>query len=232
MQAVILVAGMGNRLKNATGGKPKCMVDVSGKSIAERQIDNLLSVGVDRILAVTGYKNDVLKNFLHTKYPFLDFVQNERFADTNTIYSLYLAFQKLQDDFFFLNGDVVFGANILKNLVDFSGTGLAVEFKPCCEEEVKVMLKGSRITAISKQVPLHQASGEFTGIALFRKGMHAAFYESLKFEIEAGNVKAYFERALDRIADQVELQAMDITGEAFVEVDFPEDLERARKLPL
>ena len=228
-----MVAGMGNRLKDAASGNPKCMVEVAGKSIAERQIDNLLFAGIRRILLVTGYQASVLKRFLKEKYPFLDFVHNERYADTNTIYSLYLAFSRLHDDFIFLNGDVVFGRKILTNLLASPGTGLAVEFKACCEEEVKVALEGSRIVGISKQVPLHRASGEFTGIALFRREMQVAFYESLKFEIETvGNVKDYFERALDRIADRVELKALDIVGEPFVEVDFPEDLERARQLPL
>jgi len=231
MQAVILVAGIGNRLKSVTGGNPKCMIEVSGKSIAQRQIDNLLSAGVKDIVAVTGFQEEALRSFLSTRYPFIRYVHNERFAETNTIYSLYLAFPALTGDFFYLNGDVLFAPTLLKKLLAFPGTGLAVEFKPCGEEEVKVVLSGTRITAISKQVPPDQARGEFTGIALFRRPMHGQFYESLKVEVEKQkNVKDYFERALDAIADKVEFHSVDITGEPFVEVDFPEDVERAKKL--
>jgi L-glutamine-phosphate cytidylyltransferase len=231
MEAVILVAGMGNRLKSVVSGSPKCMTTVGGKSIAERQIDNLMAAGVKDILCVTGYQEETLRSFLSSRYPFLRYVHNERFAETNTIYSLYLAFPEIKDDFFYLNGDVVFAPSLLVKLLAFPGTGLAVEFKKCGEEEVKVALTGSRVTSISKKVPLDQAKGEFTGIALFRRNMHAAFYRSLKNEIEGKkNVKDYFERALDAIVDRVDLQALDITGEPFVEIDFPEDLERARKL--
>ena len=233
MQAVILIAGMGNRLKSETHGQPKCMTDVQGKSIAERQIDNLLSVGVKDILCVTGYMEETVKAFLLKQYPTLRFVDNPRFAETNTIYSLHLAFPELTEDFFYLNGDVIFKPTLLQKLLDFSGTGLAVEFKPCGEEEVKVALSGNRVTKISKQVPLDIAKGEFTGIALFRKTMHPAFKKSLAHEIDVKqNVKDYFERALDAIVSQVALTAIDIVGEPFVEIDFPEDLARARKLIL
>jgi choline kinase len=233
MQAVILVAGIGNRLSSITQGSPKCLIEVCGKSIAQRQIENLMSVGVKDIVAVTGHRQTELRAFLSARYPFVRYVHNERFAETNTIYSLYLAFPALTGDFFYLNGDVVFAPTLLKKLLAFAGTGLAVELKRCGEEEVKVALSGTRITSISKQVPPDQARGEFTGIALFRRPMHGLFYDSLKNEVEKRkNVKDYFERALDAIADRVELTAVDILDEPFVEVDFPEDLERARKLDL
>jgi len=130
-----------------------------------------------------------------------------------------------------LNGDVVFGKPLIEAILKEAGSGLAVEFKACGEEEVKVKLENNRIIEISKQVALADSAGEFIGVALFRKAMREAFWQSLKEQVEQEkNMKDYFEGALDKIADKVNMIAVDITGLPVVEVDFPEDLERAKEM--
>jgi choline kinase len=231
MQAVILAAGRGNRLQGVEGATPKCMIEIGGSTIVERQIGALRSCGVGNVVIVTGYEKARVQRFVSERFENVRYIDNDDFASTNTIHSLYLAIPALTEDFFYLNGDVLCAPSLVRRLLTFAGTGLAVEYKKCGGEEVKVLLEGNRIVAISKQVPPEKAAGEFIGIALFRGDMHPAFFESLRNNVEVKqNRRDYFERALDEIAASVELRSVDITGEPVIEIDFPEDLARARKL--
>jgi choline kinase len=231
MQAVILVAGKGTRLGEINGGKPKCMTRLGCQTIIERQIESLRAVGVGQIVIVVGYMKNMIIDFIRKRYTDIQFVENKNYSFTNTIYSLYLATPFLYTDFFYLNGDVLFYKTLLEKLLEESGTGLAVESKICGDEEVKVQLVGDRICNISKKVDTKVAAGEFVGVAMFRKPIHHAFFNSLKYGVESkGVVKEYFEWALDHITTNEYLTAVDVTDEPVVEIDFPEDLEKAKNM--
>ncbi len=90
MRAIILAAGAGRRL--GLDG-PKSMIDVGGRSILRRQIDAFASVGVDDFVIVVGYQRERIAEHLAGLPGKFTFVVNERFAETNTVYSLYLARQ-------------------------------------------------------------------------------------------------------------------------------------------
>ncbi len=231
MQAAILAAGRGTRLGQITEKTPKALLQVGSQTLISRQLDALLEVGVSQVLVVVGYRQELIAESVQQAYPQVRFVTNPRFEKTNTIYSLYLAFPQITEDFFYLNGDVLMGPGLLRKLMAEKGHGLAVEYKDCGDEEVKVRLAEGRICEISKQVVTAEAEGEFTGIALFRRSMHEHFYESLKLEVEQrDNVQDYFEKALDNITDEVALVPIDVGDEPVIEIDFPEDLVRAREM--
>jgi choline kinase len=197
----------------------------------EHQIEALRAVGVNTIFVVVGYKRELLTEFLEGRFDDIRFVVNEDFASTNTIYSLYLALPFLNEDFFYLNGDVLFRKELLEQLMAEDKTSLAVEHKACGDEEVKVRVNGRRITAISKGVPPGDAKGEFVGVALFRRNMHSVFFERIRYEVENRCiVRDYFEQALHKIAERIELLSVDVTGEPVIEIDYPEDLRRAKIL--
>lgn len=231
MQAIILAAGRGSRLGKSGDGRPKCMAELGELTLIEHQIAALRAVGVRAIFVVVGYQRELLTEFLENRFDHIQFIVNEDFASTNTIYSLYLSLPCLKEDFLYLNGDVLFRKELLERLIAEDETALAVEYKRCGDEEVKVKLNGRRIIAISKKIPPEDAQGEFLGVAVFRRNVHSVFFERLRYEVENLRiVKDYFERALDKIAESVELLSVDVTGEPVIEIDFPEDLERAKIL--
>ena len=65
MKALILAAGFGSRLAPITNDIPKCMVEVNGKSILSKQIDNLYENGITDITIISGYKADILERYVH-----------------------------------------------------------------------------------------------------------------------------------------------------------------------
>ena len=93
MQILIPAAGMGKRLGSETYDKTKAMVEVNGKTLIERCLDSAVMHPIDRIILVVGYEKEKLKSFLGDSYKGVDiiYVENNDYATTNNIYSVFLA---------------------------------------------------------------------------------------------------------------------------------------------
>ena len=229
MKAVILLAGRGHRLGQPI---PKCLHLIGERTILQRQLSALKGRGIDDLVCVLGYEAAKVETAVRESWTgAVTFVANPRWQDTNTSYSLHLAFDYLDSDFFYLNGDVVFRPDLLDRLWDAEGdAALAVECKSCGVEEVKVQTTKGRIIAIGKALDPDLCLGEFVGIAVFRATMLEPFKEALRhLTQDLGSDNEHFEAALALIADQVRLAPIDVTDIPCIEIDFPDDLDRARK---
>ena len=120
MKGLILAAGRGTRIQSVHGERPKCLIRLNddGDTILDQQIENLFSAGVSNIGIVVGYQMNQIVDHVRARYHKfqrrIQFFKNARFAETNNIYSLWLARDWLMDDSFVcLNADVVFDARIL-----------------------------------------------------------------------------------------------------------------------
>ena len=129
MQAIILAAGMGSRLKELTAENTKCMIQVNGVSLIERMLAQLDELGLSRIVLVIGYEGAKLVEFIKTlgvRTP-VEFVENEVYAKTNNIYSLYLARKYLEEeDTLLLESDLIFESQVLRFLLDAPFPSLAL----------------------------------------------------------------------------------------------------------
>ena len=134
MQAIILAAGMGKRLGRYTKDATKCMVEVNGKALIEYAIEALVKAKVSRTVLVVGYKADVLKNFIASKFNEknlggmkIEYIENKVYDTTNNIYSFYLARNELlKDDTILLESDLIFKKKILQDLIASPEKNLAV----------------------------------------------------------------------------------------------------------
>lgn len=129
MQAVILAAGMGKRLKDLTENNTKCMVRVNGVTLIERMLRQLERLNLERIVIVVGYKKDILIDYirgLHIETP-IKFVENAIYDKTNNIYSLALAKNYLlETDTILLESDLIFEDSILRDIVEDERDTLAL----------------------------------------------------------------------------------------------------------
>lgn len=229
MKGVILLAGRGHRLGPPI---PKCLNLIGERTILQRQLSSLKRRGIDDLVCVVGYEAAKVETAARQSWTgALTFVENPRWQNTNTSYSLHLAFDHIDCDFVYLNGDVVFRPDLLDRLWTAEGdAALAVECKACGVEEVKVQVAEGRIVAIGKPLDPDLCLGEFIGIAVFRATMLDRFTEALRHLTQnLGSDNEYFEAALALIVDEVRLSPIDVTDIPCIEIDFPEDLDRARK---
>jgi len=120
MQAVILAAGMGKRLKDYTKNNTKCMVKVNGVTLIERMLSQLDRKNLSRIVIVVGYEGQKLIDYvkmLPVSTP-INFIENDIYDKTNNIYSLYLAKDYLcEDDTLLLESDIIFEDSVLDSLI-------------------------------------------------------------------------------------------------------------------
>lgn len=228
---MILAAGLSSRLRPLTNEVPKCLLPMGDKTILDWQLYALTSIGMTDVHMVVGYRKEVIMAHVRETWPDLHctFIENEEYAQTNTLFSLASAFRAMPPrDFFYLNADVVFHKDIVAALDrHVEGAFLATDCKQCREEEVKVRVVDGRIVEISKEVDPEVALGEFIGIAKFSGAFVHAFRETVLRLAVNGNERRYFEFALDAMTRDQVLTPVDITGIPCVEVDFAEDYHYA-----
>ena len=109
LNIIILAAGQGKRLSPLTNNKPKCMVDLFGKTLLEWQVSAFKKCGITDISVVTGYRSELID------LPGLEFFQNKKFETTNMVESLFCASEKLNKSTIVSYGDIIFEEKVLNS---------------------------------------------------------------------------------------------------------------------
>jgi len=227
MQAVILGAGIGSRLKSLSGGKPKCLVEIGGRPLILHQLEALADHGIGPVLCVLGYHADEVQQVIGDR---AEIVLNERFAETNSLYSLWLAREWIRGPFVLLNSDLFFDPRILDRLLEESGNLLTYDSTSSRgREQTKVAIKQRKIIDIGKDVPATSAGGESLGLLKFEKGGAEAMMRLADELVRGGNENAWVIEATRALCKHVPLYGVNIAGDAWAEIDFPYDLDVARR---
>lgn len=231
MKAVILAAGCATRLRPYSDDTPKTLLPVGGVPILRRSITNLLRCGFDEFVIGTGYLEHLVRDAVTSWFPTLDvtYVSNPDFRSTNNAFSLLLTREHVDSDgFILLDGDVVFDANVVEELVERGPDCLAVRsVGEIGLEEVKVSADGhDRILAIGKHVEVRSAMGESVGIELFSAASSKRLFAALQQRVsEQGLINEYYEASFQQIIDEgCTLYGVDIGSMYATEIDTVEDL--------
>ena len=236
MIGVILAAGMAKRLRPLTDNKPKCLLEVGGKTLLERTVGAMLQAGIKEFVVVTGYCADQIRDFLTTHFPTLDitFIHNADYEHNNNIFSLWLSMQVVRGkDFLLMDSDILCDPAAVVRIAREPESALALNRHECGEEEIKVIVDAEgRITEISKVCSIEQAIGESVGIEKMTADYSEAIYHELKQMIEEeGLIDVFYERAFERLIPQGHtFRVVDTTDYFSYELDTPEDFERAQQL--
>ena len=227
MKAIILAAGKGTRL-DGTAVKPKCLVEIGGQTLLQRQIETLRDVSIERIVVVVGFGADAIRDECDSD---ISFVENTQFAETSSMYSLWLAREHLADGFVVLNCDVLFHPQLLANVLESSHDDALLlsdtETTPLGDEEMKVKVKDGLVVDISKEIDPLEADGENVGIVKFGAAGAKKLVGYMDQLIAAGAVKDWAPRAFREFALNHPLHALSTAGLPWIEIDFPEDYQRA-----
>jgi choline kinase len=237
INAVILAAGSGMRLRSVSGEVPKGLVNVAGKTALERAIDNLTAYGVRDISLVTGFKEQAYAEAAREvfgKYHLqLKFLYNARWSEYNNWYSALLGLEGAgEGDVLLINSDVLFQREILLRLLlaQPPATTLAIDsLSDLDDETMKVQVNDGQVMRISKGIPVGDSQGEFIGLSLVSAGDRQEVCQALA-ELEATNPNGYYEDAFDKICTRLKPSVLDIKGLLWTEIDTPDDLTKAETL--
>ncbi len=236
MIAVILAAGMASRLRPLTNDKPKCLLEIGGKTLLQRTVDNVVENGISSIVVVTGYRGEMIRKFLTSTYPSLDirFIENKDYQTTNNIYSLWLTRPYAEGrDFMLLDSDIVFDGRIISRLLNRDDSTLAVNSHELGEEEIKIITDGNgKVAEISKTCSIEKAVGESVGIEKMTAEYSAALFGELATMIEKENLKdVFYERAFERLIPKGHKFGITDTTDLFsMELDTVDDFNSAEEL--
>ncbi len=240
MQAIILAAGAGKRLKEITQNKPKCMVEVAHTTLIGRLLNQLDKMGISRIIIVTGYKEQFLKEYvtglqLDTR---VFFVNNPDYADTNNIYSLYLARAYMCEDHTLLfESDLIMEDSVISGLIEDKRETLAVvdEYQTWMDggcvtlsedDKILAFVPGNRLTAEEKY---YKTVNIYKFCRSFSEKYYIPFLETF---IQVFGKNDYYEKVLGMLCsyDSSLIQARVIKGRKWYEIDNQQDLEAAKSL--
>jgi L-glutamine-phosphate cytidylyltransferase len=229
MKAIILAAGRGSRLKDVSGDMPKCLVPMGAETLLDRQIRSLKQVGLTDIIVVTGYRSELVHRAC---WPEGRCVENLRHAETNSLYSLWLARDELRNGFVVMNGDVLFHPQMLQELLATAcEDALLVSYSdpaaPLGDEEMKVVIRNGCVVEITKQMDGREADGENVGIVKFGSRGANLLIEKLDALIKSGAERDWAPRAFREFALERPLFAVSTRGLPWIEIDYPADYHRA-----
>lgn len=242
MQAVILAAGLGSRLKRITEDKPKCMVEVNGVSLIKRMLQQLNTHDLKRIVIIVGYENTQLMSYienLNIDVP-IYYVHNERYSETNNIYSLYLAKEYLlQDDTILLESDLIFEDKVLERLIKSKESNVAVvaKYEHWMDGTVTLLDETQKITKFigKDKFKYSEVDTYYKTVNLYK--FDKAFMEiyclpSLRFHCQVLGKNSYYEQVLSMLVDLkvVDFKALCLEEEVWYEIDDLQDLNIAESL--
>lgn len=236
MIGVILAAGMAKRLRPLTDECPKCLLKVGQRTLLQRTVDAVVEAGINELVVVTGYRNNMIIDFLRTNYPSLivHFIDNPDYAHNNNIFSLWLTRPYTEGkDFLLLDSDILFDSAIIPAVIVKNGSVLALSRHELGEEEIKVIVDGEGyVKEISKVCSIQDAIGESVGIEKITADYSKSLFQELKHMIvDEGLIDVFYEKAFERLIPQGHtFKIVDTTDYFSIELDTVEDFENAKKL--
>lgn len=231
--AVLLVAGVGSRLRPLTDDRPKALVDVGGETIVGRAVRLLIHYGITRIVLATGYRQEAVMAALADADAEVVYCPNPDFDSTQNSVSLALCAEAVGNrGFFKLDGDVVFQPELLRRL-DAEPSELAVgvdSSRMLDEEAMKVVVEATsrRILSFGKGVPVARSAGESIGVERVSGRLAQRLFQALA----AAPRDVYYEDVYSALIDQgsLDARAVEVKDLPWTEIDTFEDLEHARAL--
>lgn len=242
MQAIILAAGMGKRLKDLTQNNTKCMIKVNGITLIDRMLHQLEAHHLSRIVIVIGYEGKKLIKYIETldiQTP-IQFINNPFYFKTNNIYSLALAKEYLlQDDTLLLESDLIFEDAVLETLINdpreslalvdkyeswMDGTCVKLANNDTIETFVPIKkFKFSEVDTYYKTVNIYKFSKYFSTTH------YVPFLDAYQ---KALGENEYYEQVLRIITmlDEPVIKAKRLTGQRWYEIDDIQDLDIAESI--
>jgi choline kinase len=226
--AIVLSAGQGSRLLPVTATRPKCLIEVGGRTLLAAQLEALAAAGLKRALVVTGYRHEQIDRAVRGPQPLaVETRFNPFWAVASSIGSVSIARDRLQNPFCLLNGDTLFDPEILAAALASPGAALGLVVEPidaATYDDMLVRVENGTVLGVAKDLPENEATHRSLGLVLAGEG-HAAYVQALDTVIaERNGAGAYHHDIMHRLAQDGCVAAIERAEGFWQEVDRPEDI--------
>ena len=226
MDALILAAGRGTRMGNID--KPKCLLDIGGITMIDYQINCFKNIGINQIFVVTGYNSEMIREHVTEQ---VTYIQNNDYASTNNLYSLWAANEVMNDDFVCVYGDLFFDKQILQNCINDNNNVCLVLERKIRNETMKARIANNYVTEVNKLIPMELANGNFIGIAKFKKQIIPFLFKEISKLINDGNYNSYYTAAIESmIKNGSKINYVETNNLSWLDVDEKYEFEEAKKI--
>lgn len=234
LKAIILSAGQGKRLLPLTADRPKCLLSIAGRSLLEWQIRALAASGVTEAVIVTGFATDAVEDAaarLSVDGIRVRTLFNPFYTVADNIGSCYVARHEMTGEFVLLNGDTLVEPAIVSRLLSDSTAPVTVTVDRKThydDDDMKVSLDGSRLTAIGKTLRPESVDAESIGLLRFQREGGDLFRRGIDSVLRTtGGLGRFYLSVINELAATAHVGTVEIVGRRWSEVDYPDDVARA-----
>lgn len=242
MQAIILAAGMGKRLKELTQNNTKCMVKVNGVTLIDRMLHQIEKKNLSRIIIVVGYESQKLIDYISTlniRIP-ITFIKNPIYDKTNNIYSLALAKEWLvKEDTLLFESDLIFEDAVLDELINDPRDTLALvdKYESWMDGTCVKLAEDDSIEAFvpGKKFKFNEIQNYYKTVNIYKfsKQFSETFYVPFldAYQVALGE-NEYYEQVLRVITmlDEPMIRGKRLNGQKWYEIDDIQDLDIAESI--
>ncbi len=240
MKAIILSAGQGSRLGHVTDEQPKCLIQFAGRSLLDRQLDTLAANGITEAVVVTGFHDELVNAAVERRRqagegPEVRTVFNPFYKVADNLGSLFMVRDELAGECLVWNGDTLVSTTLMAKVVGNRRQGICVTIDrkdEYDEDDMKVVCDEAdgRLMAIGKRIA-HGVNAESIGLLAFRGGGAERFRAAIDGAMRTPEgTTIWYLRVIHHLAQDAEVWTLDVQGEEWGEVDFPQDIDRAEAL--
>jgi choline kinase len=237
LQAVILAAGLGKRLKPVTDILPKGLIEIRGKSLLEYSLNALSQNGIKEVIIIVGFLHKAIKQKFKEDYSGLKitYVLNKEYSKTGSMYSFSKVKEIIKGDIILLESDLLYEPNAIKVLLDFARkdailvsrlSGSRDEVYICVDDNQRIIELGKNINEQSRK----KAVGELVGISKFSREFLSELFEKAEEDYEKGKLNYHYEECVFATSKSgrpvYAVLCKDLT---WIEIDNENDLKKARE---
>jgi choline kinase len=237
LKAIILSAGQGRRLLPLTARRPKCLVEVGGRTVLDWQLRVLAAAEVDEVAVVVGFGAEQIDESLALGCPLgmrVRTLLNPAFDRADNLISCLTARAEMTEDFLLLNGDTLFDPVVVRRLCsgDQAPVAVAVATKASYDaDDMKVTTAAGRLLRVGKGLPANEVDGEAIGVSYFSGTGPAELVGALEEMARRPDAnRLWYLSAVNRLAERGLVRAVSVDDAGWCEIDYPHDLEHAAAL--
>jgi choline kinase len=231
MKAIILAAGVGKRFGGSVVEHPKCLLDLDGRTLLDRMLDALNEVGVREITVVVGHLANQVEAAVAGRAG-VSTVFNPEFRK-GAILSLWTARKSLEGDVLIMDADVLFPVEMLRRLVESpSPNCFLMDTSAANDGEAQMLMaRGGRVFDITRGLRGdYDACGESIGFLKLGADGSRTLRDLLQRALAEGQDGIEHEEVYPTLMRECEIGYVTADDLLWLEIDFPEDVERARQL--